>query len=46
MDLTGVQDIKKRWKEYIEELYKTDLYNSDNHDGMYDHSPTAKHLGM
>ena len=36
MNLTA-KDIKKRWKEYIEELYKTDLYNSDNHDGMITH---------
>ena len=32
MDLTEVEDIKKRWKEYTEELYKKDLYNPDNHD--------------
>ena len=36
MNLTA-KDIKKRWKEYVEELYKTDLYNSDNHDGMITH---------
>ena len=34
MDLTEAEDIKKRWKEYTEELYKTDLHDQDNHDGM------------
>ena len=34
MDLTEAEDIKKRWQEYTEELYKKDLYDSDNHDGM------------
>ena len=33
MDLTGVEDIKK-WQEYTEELYKKDLHNPDNHDGV------------
>ena len=33
MDLTEAEDIKKRWQEYTEELYKKDLYNPDNHDG-------------
>ena len=33
-DLTGVEDIKKRWKEYTEELYKKDLHDSHNHDGV------------
>ena len=37
-DLTEVDDIKKRWQEYIEGLYKKDLYNSDNHDGVITHS--------
>ena len=31
-DLTEVEDIKKRWQEYTEELYKKDLHNTDNHD--------------
>ena len=35
MDLT--EDIKKRWQEYIEELYKKDLHNPDNHDGVITH---------
>ena len=34
MDLTEAQDIKKRWQEYTEELYKKDLQDPDNHDGM------------
>ena len=33
MDLTEAEDIKKRWQEYTEELYKKDLHNPDNHDG-------------
>ena len=37
MDLTGAEDIKKRWQEYTEELYKKDLYNPDNHDGVITH---------
>ena len=37
-DLTEAEDIKKRWQEYIEGLYKKDLYNSDNHDGVITHS--------
>ena len=42
-DLTAAEDIKKRWKEYTEELYKKDLHDPDNHDG---HSPRARHPGM
>ena len=34
LDLTEVEDIKKRWQEYTEELYKKDLYNPDNHDDV------------
>ena len=34
MDLTDAKDIKKRWQEYTEELYKEDLINPDNHDGV------------
>ena len=37
MDLTEAEDIKKRWQEYIEELYKKDLQDQDNHDGMITH---------
>ena len=32
MDLTDAEDIKKRWQEYMEELYKKDLHDPDNHD--------------
>ena len=34
MDLTKTEDIKKRWQEYTEELYKKELHNPDNHDGV------------
>ena len=37
MDLTEAEDIKKRWQEYTEELYKRDLHDQDNHDGMITH---------
>ena len=37
MDLTEAEDIKKRWQEYTEELYKKDLHNPDNYDGMITH---------
>ena len=37
MDLTEAEDITKRWQEYTEELYKTDLYDPDNHDGVITH---------
>ena len=37
MDLTEIEDIKKRWKEYMEELSKKDLHNPDNHDGVITH---------
>ena len=37
MDLTEAEDIKKRWQEYTEELYKKDLHNPDNHDGIITH---------
>ena len=36
-DLTEADDIKKRWQEYTEELYKKDLHHRDNHDGMITH---------
>ena len=36
-DLTDVEDIKKRWQEYTEELYKQDLNDSDNHNGVVTH---------
>ena len=37
MDLTETEDIKKRWQEYTEELYKKDLHDPDNHDGVVTH---------
>ena len=46
MDVTEPEDIKKRWQEYTEELYKKDRHNPDNHDGMITHSPRARHPGM
>ena len=36
-DLTKAEDIKKRWHEYTEELYKKDLNDTDNHDGVITH---------
>ena len=36
-DLTEADDIKKRWQEYTEELYKKDLHDPDNHDGVITH---------
>ena len=35
MDLTEAEDFKKRWQEYTEELYKKDLHDPDNHDGVW-----------
>ena len=37
MDLTEAEDIKKKWQEYIEELYKKDLHDPDNHHGVITH---------
>ena len=37
MDLTKAEDIKKRWQEYTEELYKKDVQDPDNHDGVITH---------
>ena len=37
MDLTEAEDIKKRWQEYTEELYKKDLHDPDNRDGVITH---------
>ena len=42
MGLSEAEDIKKRWQEYTEELYKKDLHDPDNHD----HSPRARHPGV
>ena len=38
MDLTEAEDIKKRWQEYTEELYKNDLHSPDNNDGLITHT--------
>ena len=45
MDLTEAEDIKKRWQESIEELYKQHLNDSGNQE-WGDHSPRTKHLGV
>ena len=37
LDLTEAEDMKKRWQEYTEELYKKELHDQDNHDGMITH---------
>ena len=37
MDLTEAEDIKKKWQEYTEELYKDGLYDPDSHDGVITH---------
>ena len=37
IDLTEVEDIKKRWQEYTKELYKKDLHDPDNHNGVITH---------
>ena len=37
VDLTEAEDIKKTWQEYTEELYKKDLHNTDNHNGVITH---------
>ena len=42
MDLTEAEDIKKRWEEYTEELYKKDLHNPDTHEGVI----TLTHLEL
>ena len=44
MDLTEAEDIKERWQEFTEELYKKDIHDIDNHDG--DHSSKTRHPGM
>ena len=38
MDLTEAENIKKRWQEYTEELYKKDLHDPDNHEGVITHT--------
>ena len=39
-NLTEAEDIKKKWQEYTEELYKKDLHDPDNHDGVFTHLET------
>ena len=45
MDLTEAEDVKKRWQEYTEEIYKKDLHDQDN-PRWCDHSPRARHPAM
>ena len=45
IDLTEAEDIKRRWQEYTEELYKKDLHNPDTHDGVITHLE-PDNLGM
>ena len=44
MDLTEAEDNKKRWQEYTEDLYKRDLYEPDNHDGVITHLDWSDHI--
>ena len=44
-DLTEAEDIKKRWQEYTEELYRKDLHDPDDHDGVIT-QPRTRHPGM
>ena len=46
VDLAEAEDIKERWQEYTEELYKKDLHDPDNHDGVITHLDRARHPGM
>ena len=46
MDLREAEDIKKRCQEYTEELYKKDLHDPDNHDGVITHLDRIRHPGM
>ena len=45
-DLTEAEEIKKRWQEYTEELYKKGLNDPDNHDVVLGHSPRARQPGV
>ena len=44
MDLTEAEDIKKRWQEYTQELYKKDLHDPDNHDGVITQTHLEPHI--
>ena len=46
MDITKADDIKKRWQEYSEELYKKHLYDPDNHNGVITYLEPDRHCGM
>ena len=46
MDLTEAEDIKKRWQEYTEELYKKDIQDQDNHDGVITHPGMWSQVGL
>ena len=46
MDLTEADNVKKRWQEYTEELYKKGLSDLDNHDSVITHHHSARHPGM
>ena len=46
MNLTEAEEIKKRWQEFTEELYKRDADDPDTHDDVVSHSPRARHPGM
>ena len=46
MDLTEAEDIKERWQEYTEELYKRNLNDPDNHDGVITSHSRTTHPGM
>ena len=46
MDLTEAEDIKNRWQEYTEELYKKHLHDPDNHNGVITYLEPDRHCGM
>ena len=46
MDLTEAEGIKKRWQEHTEELYKKDLHDPDNHDGVIRHPGVQSQVGL
>ena len=45
-DLTEAEDIKTRWQEYTEELYRKDVHNPDNHNGVIIHLEPDRHPGI
>ena len=46
MDLAEAEDIKERWQEYMAELYKKDLHDPNNHDGVINHTHLARNPGL